>query len=506
MGLSAVVIFLGIYLLDYVLLPLQPSVGPLRLLFRFDVETAQNALGNLAQVVVAVLGIVITVVSIVVQLSATRYTPRIAPLFFRDNKNLAMLGFFVVTCIMALWVSLSVSRAMLPRVAIALTLILVSLSLLLILPYFAYVFNFLDPEKIIHRIKDQTLSAAIAEAEDVRRYGTEPERQKVVIEGIEQLGDIAVNAIASRDKLIASSAIDALKDLAVSYLALKQARPPSWFVLSRALRQNPDFVALASESLNELTADKTWLEWKALRQLLTVFSVAIAELPDIGHLIAIDARYVAETAIEVNDEPALRLSIKFFNTFLRTALNHEQVRSAYNVLNQYRQIGEKLIEYDQTASLLDIAEHLRYYAHTSLALHLGFVTETIAYDMASLCEKAYERKSPAHEALLDSLLLLDHSPDSPAQEVTLRGVRKAQAKLSTIYLLHGDEAMARRIFNDLAEERTERLRSIRSELLAIHAKDFWEIVDRGTNFDYLDPKRKEQLAIFFSWFQGLDEG
>ena len=27
-----------------------------------------------------------------------------------------------------------------------------------------------------------------------------------------------------------------------------------------------------------------------------------------------------------------------------------------------------------------------------------------------------------------------------------------------------------------------------------------EVIDRGTNFDYLPPERKAQLAVFFSWF------
>ena len=53
---------------------------------------------------------VITVVSIVVQLAANRYTPRITDMFFRDRTNLAVMGFFVVACIDAVWVSLAVSR------------------------------------------------------------------------------------------------------------------------------------------------------------------------------------------------------------------------------------------------------------------------------------------------------------------------------------------------------------------------------------------------------------
>ena len=38
-------------------------LGPIELLFNYDMETLQNVLGNLAQTVVAVVGIVITVVT-----------------------------------------------------------------------------------------------------------------------------------------------------------------------------------------------------------------------------------------------------------------------------------------------------------------------------------------------------------------------------------------------------------------------------------------------------------
>src|SRR5690606_41553203 len=55
----------------------------------------------------------------------------------------------------------------------------------------------------------------------------------------------------------------------------------------------------------------------------------------------------------------------------------------------------------------------------------------------------------------------------------------------------------------MRDESAERLHSIRDELLAVQAKDFWEISDRGGNFDYLPPERKEMLRIFFGWFRDV---
>ena len=59
-------------------------------------------------------------------------------------------------------------------------------------------------------------------------------------------------------------------------------------------------------------------------------------------------------------------------------------------------------------------------------------------------------------------------------------------------------------FAHMAQESPERLRSIRDELLAITSKHFWEVVDRGTNFDYLDDARKARLREFFGWFGRLE--
>ena len=69
--------------------------------------------------------------------------------------------------------------------------------------------------------------------------------------------------------------------------------------------------------------------------------------------------------------------------------------------------------------------------------------------------------------------------------------------------MSGESARAQRIYEDMKNEPPERLRSIRDEMLAITSKDFWEVVDRGTNFDYVSAARKEKLRQFFAQFAAL---
>ena len=70
------------------------------------------------------------------------------------------MGFFVVACIEALWVTFGVGKEFVPQGTITVALVMATASLLLLVPYFAYVFDFLDPEKVIARLGAQTLESA----------------------------------------------------------------------------------------------------------------------------------------------------------------------------------------------------------------------------------------------------------------------------------------------------------------------------------------------------------
>jgi hypothetical protein len=495
---TAATVFFGFFMIDWGLS--HAKHGPLATLLDFDADTLENALGNLSQVLAAVLGIVITVVSIVVQLAATRYTPRLAEMFFRDRTNLGVLGFFVVACINAVWVSISVGKNMMPRVSVVVTLCLVSVSLLMLVPYFAYVFDFLDPDRVVSRIQRDAVAAAVDNDPT-----TIIERQKKTISSIEQLADISINAVSQKDKAMAVGAIDAIKDLGITYLEKKSTIAPVWFGITPPIRENTDFVALAGESIEELSEKRSWLEWKVLRQFQLIYNEALGEMPDINHLIAINTRYLGQAALYADDGEALNLTVKFFNTYMRSTLNTSRVRTAYNVLNQYRQLAEAALAKGRHQLTGEIAFYLRYYGQIAHGKDLGFVTETVAYDLATLCEKAFIQHGGSHDTVLKHLLELDRPADTAAQENILRGVRKAQVKLATFYLVSGAPEEARRIHDDMKAEKPERLKSIRDELLAIEAKDFWEVIDRGTNFDYLDAHRKGQLKVFFSWFENLQD-
>ncbi len=480
-----------------------------------NVDQARNTLGGLGEVMAAVLGLALTVSSIIVQLAATRFTPYITNLFFRARTNLLVLGFFVTSTVFVVWVNFSIDPEHVPRWGVFFSMVLMTGSLGLLFPYFAYVFDFLDPEKIVGRITADGLYACTpikgkaAKAID--------ERQLAAVEAVEHLANISLNALQQKDKNIASSAVDALGKFAILYGETKAGMLREWHRIPQWNRQSPDFVSLSREAVNDLTDRGIWLEWKVLRQYQMLFNEALDRIKDVCYLIAIDTRRLGEAASKRGDLHALDLAIKFFNTFMRAAINKKDIRTAYNILHQYRQLAEVVLMHanhpamavgDQAPELeqrtVDIARFMRYYSATVFQGGMAFITEVIAHDIGAICAHAFRLGARCHDQLLDIFLRVDDTAESAEQEKTQRGVRKAQIKLASTYLAYGGVALARRIADDMRAEPPQRLRSIWHELRTLSTREFWEVIDRGSNFDYLTPDQKAQLATFFGWFEGID--
>ena len=78
---------------------------------------------------------------------------------------------------------------------------------------------------------------------------------------------------------------------------------------------------------------------------------------------------------------------------------------------------------------------MRRFSPSKRARPLAVLTETVAYDLCSLNEIAYDVGADARDELLRIFLDVDKEAEVPQQESSLRGVRKAQVKLAPYYLL-----------------------------------------------------------------------
>jgi hypothetical protein len=473
-----------------------PGADPLRLFTRPEAAATVQGLG---EVTVAVLGIAITVVAIIVELAANRYTPRITELFLRDRVNGLVLSFFALAAALVLAVSMSLYGPVYPRVMVLTTLGMMVLSLTIILPYFLYVFDFLTPESVVYRIQRRAEVGLRRVASS--RLAVEPGKREVAA-GIEQLGEIAINSVVKKEKAIAISALRALHEVGSASLAARDRMPAPWFQADELAMHDQDMVSFHPDIARRLTERRTWVEMKVFRQYQSVFAESLDHLQDVAHIVAMHTRALTIEALNRQDLPATRLGLQFMHTYVRLAINARDVRTAYNVFNEYRLLGEAVAGSPWHDLLEEMSERARYYGQLAFHRQIPFLLETVAYDLGSILEVAHARASPAHDRLLATFLELDREPDGDQnQEASLRGVRKAQVKLATWYLAHDDERHARQIFQDMRDERPERLASIRDELTAIVDPEYWEVSDRGVDFDWLPEDRRRTLPRFFAWFQ-----
>ena len=190
-------VYTALWYLDFGEVP--GAASPLTLI---QMASSADTVQNLSEVTVAVLGIAITVVAIIVELAANRYTPRITELFIKDPVNGLVLSFFAVTAVLVLMTAMSIGGVDYPKAMVTGIIIAMVLCLVMLLPYFLYVFEFLTPTSIIARIEYRGIQS-IRDATRTRTANISMLRTEAQ-NSVEQLGDIALNSLGKKKKPLPS--------------------------------------------------------------------------------------------------------------------------------------------------------------------------------------------------------------------------------------------------------------------------------------------------------------
>ena len=119
-------------------------------------------------------------------------------MFLRDRTNIMVMGYYVITCVGGVLVSLSVRGDFVPRATVVAMMLATTIGLVLMAPYFAYVFWFLEPTNIIGRIRQEALADVDRGAQTERRSVCE-EAQARIVTAMEVLTDISSNSISGKD-------------------------------------------------------------------------------------------------------------------------------------------------------------------------------------------------------------------------------------------------------------------------------------------------------------------
>ncbi|MCZ6870404.1 MAG: DUF2254 domain-containing protein [Gammaproteobacteria bacterium] len=476
---------------------LDALTNPIGWLRDLDHAVALDALSNAAEVVAAVLAIAITVVAIVLELAANRYSHQITQLFVSDPVNIVVMSLFVVTTVQCVWIATTldpaVADAFLPNAGVAITMGLVTVSLLVLLPYFAFVLSFLSPVNVIEKIRESALKAMVK----ARPNSVEAAKLKVQ-QAVDELQDVARSATEQSDRGIAMASVNALSELLYDYQALRDTLPESWFKVDERVTQDPDFVALAPSALVQIDDQGIWVEVKILRQYLSLMGQSVPNSRDVANLIGINTQRIAVMSVDHSPE-LLDLCIRCFNSYLRTTINARDPRTTYYLMNQYRLLAECLLEKQMNERVMEIMNHFQFYGQLGYEMGTTFLLEAAAHDIAEMLEQAVNRDSPLVDDLLSLLLELDQEIKSETQEESLLSVRRVQIQVATFFMQLGDEERARRIATDLKDERLERLTRVQDALNAEERPLYWEFTDRSVNFGYLAPERRQHLGTLFGW-------
>ncbi|HEY5922942.1 MAG TPA: DUF2254 family protein [Kofleriaceae bacterium] len=428
-----------------------------------------------------VLAMLIATIGLAIPLTANMHTPKLIEMFLRDRVNRWVLSFMALGAAHVLWVQYMIGPQFAPTWAITAAIFLAIVGWALLLPYFFYVVRFVDPSRLIVRLRDGTLFV-IAEVAD-RKF--EPlEAQMDVATRVNQIGTIIIKSLDRNDRDVAAEGTWAIKRMLDDYDKHKSRMPKEWFKVDRA-----DFVGLSDEALEMLTENKTWFEMKCLQQIEHGFLRALHGANDTVSVFSDATRVIACRADDHHDEHAIRLCIRFFNNYLREAIKARNLRAVYDVFHQYRRLGRDLV--DRPELLREIGNHFAYYATMARTAGMVFAPQLALFDLGYVTRRAYERASPAAADLLKTVLSLPHRTANDLHSMAV----KAKLILGGFFVenrLEPEAELVRKNLNDVEATNIDRAET---ELLAAD-RSFFEVTDRQLNLEYVPPERREPLRQF----------
>ena len=450
--------------------------------------SVQFVLNTNAAALTSAMAVLIALVLLTVQLTAQRYSFSVLSIFVQDRVNSLLIGLFIITIVFNLWLGLVLKENYIPAFATMVAMGMMTLCFAMLPPYILYLFDIIRPDSILDHIQQQFLRA-IAPARNGSTRRIEQQRA-LATRRISQMGDIARTAVNLSDGAVARHSVWTLYWSIARYLEEKERLPPGWFEV-----EEHHFRGRHELAVREIEATMTWVEVRMLDELREVFFATLNKLHDVNNTVALVLRLLGEKAVERDDAGLSAAVAKFFNTFLRAAINQGDVRAGYHVLYQYRLLADTAMDTHPNLTL-QIAHRLSYYGDAAAGGPLLWMSAAAAYDLRMLAEQAHARLSAPGR----------HGPDAGAAivgaivEDVIDTVRRGEAKRSPAlpqlykmvialgaYFLHHDvPEQVRHLCAVLVSIPQDTLERLGAELAAVDDPAFWELTDRVVNFDYVE--------------------
>ena len=430
------------------------------------------------------ISIVIVAVFFGIQTTSSRYSPRIIGLFTRNIWNALVLSFALASILYTFLVRAEIKPNYVPLWSVGAAVGLALINFAILLPYVAYIFEVMRAETLVSGIRKRAtreLRLAVG-ATDTRRH-----RSKLMT-CIAQATDIVFGSMQLGDMPVSIYGIEVLgRFLADDYLKVKKGFRQDWFQVGHA-----EMPGASDQILAEVNRAHTWVEYTIMSSFVDMVGLTPSHRKEAMHAIALATRDVGLAAIEVGDPEVADLSVRFFNTYLRAAVNQSAATFASATMNEYRRLAIGALEWRPDLAVDAAAHLLRYGRHFDEA-GMPAIFGAAAEDVADLAIEAQGRDPEVTRKL--ALLLVRNLSDllPKARPIGLNGLFKAVVKLAfwamasdakdvSAILVEGIAAAP----PDFVEGALDRMESMRTGL-------FWEVNERVIAFDWVEEPLRAQI-------------
>jgi hypothetical protein len=304
---------------------------------------------------------------------------------------------------------------------------------------------------------------------------------------VAQVTDIAFGSIQLGDVPICVLSIEVLGQLiADGYLPIKKGFKPDWFKVGHA-----EMPGASDQILAEVNRAGTWFTYTIMSSFVDMIGLTPVHRKEAVHAIAVATRNVGLAAIEAGDKEVAELCVRFFNTYLRAAINQSAPPFASAIMNEYRRYAIGALEWRPDLAIEGAAHLLRYGRHFDEA-GMPAIFGAAAEDVADLAIEAQARDPQVTHrlALLMVKNLLDLIPN--ARPIGLNGLFKGVAKLTFWAMASDQRDVSHILVEGIAAAPPEFVDAALDRMESMQNGLFWEVNERVIAFDWVEqPLRAE---------------
>jgi hypothetical protein len=451
--------------------------------FTPDPLTAGGTLGLVGGAEGVTLSIVILGVMFGIQLTSSRYSPRIIGIFTRNPMNAIVLGFALASIMYTFLIRSEVRATYVPQTSVAIAEVLALINFAILFPYVLYIFEVMRAETLVPGIMRRArheMRAGVKSRNLVRRSN--------LLMCVAQVSDIAFGSIQLGDLPVCVLSIEELgRFLAKEYLPLRKQLPPYWFEVGHL-----ELPGASDQIIAEVNRAGTWFPYLVMSSFVDMVGLTPIHRKEAVYAIAVATRNVGLAAIEAGDHEIAELSVRFFNTYLRAAINRSAPTFASGIMNEYRRFAIGALQWRPDLAVEAAAHLLRYGRHFDEA-GMPATFGAAADDVADLAIEARARDPQVSLRLAQLLVhnLLELIPN--ARPIALNGLFKGAAKLTFWAMASDQKDISRILVEGIAAAPPDFVDAALARMESIQNGLFWEVNERVIAFDWVEQPLREQI-------------